>query len=110
MIDVIKQYYIDNGAYGPTWGDQRWSQIGLVTADWKQYINHIQYTPRGGQLLVSIENGYSMTMKDINGNDITLTSRSNWNLIYDITKGKWYYRSDQDEVNQVFVDNVILPE
>ncbi|NLV82785.1 MAG: prepilin-type N-terminal cleavage/methylation domain-containing protein [Synergistaceae bacterium] len=109
MIEKMIQRLIDKGSYGSTWGDKRWTDIGLIADDWKNNpINHISYSPNGGTLRITPENGYSLFIDDTNGNTRELKGSSNWSLIYNDPDKKWYYHS-VSPANEVLISTIVLP-
>ncbi|NCB41863.1 MAG: prepilin-type N-terminal cleavage/methylation domain-containing protein [Clostridia bacterium] len=93
MIDRILQKYADDGNYGRTWGDYRYTDIGLDPQDWNEPILHIIYTPSGSTVRIKPEDGYRFIVEDYVGATRVLTSSSNWNLLYDVKTETWYYHS-----------------
>ncbi len=43
------------------------------------------------------EQGYTIVVNDLNGNEKNLHSRLNWNLVYSDKDGQWYYHSIKGE-------------
>ncbi len=109
MINLIMDYYARNGRYLPTWGDRRYTEIGLDPSDWNKPINHIVYTPQGSILKVEPEDGYSFFFELTSGEFKELTGKSNWTLIYNDLDKKWYHHSIKPE-NEVNIETIILPE
>ncbi|MDD2217981.1 MAG: hypothetical protein PHX63_06075 [Eubacteriales bacterium] len=93
MIHLIDQYFIDNGHYGRTWGDYRYTDIGLDLEDWENPVLHIYFKPTGNILRISPEEGYKLVVIDSFGMIRTLSYSLNWDLIYNASDGKWYYHS-----------------
>lgn len=109
MIDLIIQRFEETGGYGRTWGDHRYTDIGLNPDDWKgSPINHISYVPSGGTLRIDVEDGYSLFIDDINGVKRELTGTSNWSLIYNNANTSWYFHSIKPE-NKVLIETIVLP-
>ncbi len=96
MVDAINSRYDAMGSYGRTWGDYRYGDIGLNVDDWENPINHIIYKPKGSQLDITPEDGYEFTVTDIYNN--VLRVYENYNLIYNVLDGKWYYRAISDGI------------
>ncbi len=97
MISIMQKEYADTGSYGRSWGDYRYTDLGLDPADWSKPINHIYYKPSGEDLLITPEQGYTIVVKDLNGNEKYLHSTLNWNLVYSDKDGQWYYHSIKEE-------------
>lgn len=110
MIEKIIERFDETGQYGSTWGDRRWTDIGLDPDDWKDKpIKHLYYTPVGATLRITIEDGYSLRFKDVYGVDFELKSTLNWGLIYDDISKKWYYHSI-DPAKEVDISTLKLTE
>jgi hypothetical protein len=97
MITIMQKKEADTGSYGRTWGDYRYTDLGLDPADWSKPINHIYYRPSGEDLLITPEQGYTIVVNDLNGNEKNLHSSLNWNLVYSEKDGQWYYHSIKEE-------------
>lgn len=93
MIDLIVQKYVNDGSYGRTWGDYKYTDIGLDPQDWNEPILHVFYTPSGSTVRIKPEDGYQFIVEDYLGTTRVLTSSSNWNLVYDVKTETWYYHS-----------------
>jgi len=93
MIDLLNQRVQNYGNYGRTWGDFAYTDLGLNPADWINPVNHVYYKPGGSKIAIRPEEGYNFYVKNINGTQLTLTNRSNWNLVYSNLDQKWYYHS-----------------
>ena len=109
MINLINQRNIDKGSYGRTWGDFRFTDIGLDPKDWENPISHVYYKPAGSLLRISPEEGYKFVVKDLNGNTKELSYSLKWDLIYDVKNGKWYYHSISD-VNIVDINTLTIQQ
>ena len=101
MIDLIKKFYQDNNRYPRSWGRYVFSDIGLDSVEWEQPVNGLYYTPGGRDVKIQPAEGYALTVKNLQGETMTLTPNLNWNLFYDVPDGKWYYHSKapNNEVN-----------
>jgi len=91
MIDLINNYYQQNHHdYPHDSGRRAFTDLGLNPADWAQPVNGLLYTPAGDQVRVEPAPGYTMTIKDVTGRALTITSTSDWNLYYDVKRAAWY--------------------
>ncbi len=103
MIALIISNYEDQGHYGRTWGDYRYTDIGLDPDDWNSPINHMIYKPKGETMLVTPESGYEFQVENEAGE--TKTVWKGYNLIYDTESENWYYHS-VNESNIVDIDTL----
>ncbi|MDD2592240.1 MAG: prepilin-type N-terminal cleavage/methylation domain-containing protein [Erysipelotrichaceae bacterium] len=97
IISKINDYYLDNNHYGRTWGDYRYTDIGLEPDEWNIPISHVHYKPSGRLLRISPEDGYHFEVDNENGVTRILTSDSNWDLIYNVEDNNWYYHSISED-------------
>jgi len=89
----ITDFYSQNGRYPRSWGDYKFTDIGLNPADWAQPIDGLYYSPVGGTVRVRPAVGYALTMLSLDGKSMTLTPKLKWDLIYDVGKSQWYYHT-----------------
>lgn len=97
IIEDMQTYYEENSSYGRTWGDYRYTDLGLNPDDWDDYILHISYTPSGSQLRLNIETGYEAVFDLLSGETYILPSRYNYAIIYSNLDGQWYYHAIAEE-------------
>lgn len=90
MIDLLRA---TPGA--KTWGDERYTDIGLDPEEWKQPYDGILYTPHGEFLKVEPADGYFFFMTAQSGEELELTDRSNWVLWCSIDDETWYYHEKE---------------
>lgn len=93
IISDIQSRLADTGSYGRSWGDYRYTDIGLDPDVWKNPIMHIYYTPSGGKLFLEPESGYEFTVYNSSGDEFFMKSSYNWNIIYNDADGLWYFNS-----------------
>jgi prepilin-type N-terminal cleavage/methylation domain-containing protein len=93
MADAMMSYYNTYGRWSSTWGDQRYTNLGLVAEDWKTPVEHIHYSPEGAYLKLTPEQGHSILIEDVDGNIMELKSSYNWSLFYNVEQGICRYRS-----------------
>jgi prepilin-type N-terminal cleavage/methylation domain-containing protein len=97
MIDLITRYVQQNNRYPRSSGTRAFTDLGLNPAEWTQPVTGLLYTPAGEQVIVEPATGYTMTMKTTRGATVTLTPALNWNLLYDVPTGQWYYKQKEDK-------------
>ncbi len=93
MIDLIREYYEKHGSYPASSGDKAFTDLGLDPAEWKLPVDHIYYRPAGSRLNVSPESGYSLVVKSVKGKELELSAGEKWTVFYDVSRGKWYYKT-----------------
>lgn len=103
MIDSIVKKFEDTNSYGRTWGDWKYTDLGLDSADWQDPIMHMIYIPSGSRLLITPEHGYKFELEDYQGKSKPVYF--SWNLIYDTETEKWYSHSINEE-NEVNIDTL----
>ena len=99
IIDLMVTKFEESGSYGRTWGDYRYTDLGLNPEDWQSPIEHMVYKPSGANLLISPEEGYKLEKENEKG-DIKTGWYGN-NLIYNVDSEEWYYHS-------VSEDNIVV--
>ena len=109
IISDIQQKFEDDGVYGRSWGDYRYTDVGLDPADWDHPILHITYTPSGSSLKIEPEDGYEFIVDSLDGDPVVIKSVYNWNVIYNDLDGLWYYHSI-DESNLINIDTLIVQQ
>lgn len=97
LVSDIQDFYTNNGRYGRSWGDYRYTDLGLEPEDWENPISHIYYTPSGKNLYLTPEDGYQFVLTNDDGDEFILKASYNWNLIYNDESGNWYYHTISDE-------------
>lgn len=97
IISDMQEYYNENDSYARTWGDYRYTDLGLDPDDWSEPILHISYTPSGSQLRLSIEDGYEAVFELTSGEIYVLPSTYNYSIIYNDLDGEWYYHTIDSE-------------
>jgi len=98
MVDAMVSYYNSGGSWASTWGDRRYTDLGLDVDQWDAPIQHIHYTPEGSYLKLTPEQGHSILIEDVDGNTIELKSSYNWSLFYNVQEGVCRYRSKDSGV------------
>lgn len=109
IISDIQTYQSSHGSYARTWGDFRYTDLGLDPEDWSSPIMHVYYRPSGANLLLTPEDGYQFVLTKVSGGTFNLKSSLSWNLIYNDIEGKWYYHSVSPENEVVFSTMVVEP-
>jgi competence protein ComGC len=91
MISLISNFYQRNNRYPRSWGDYVFTDLGLNPPEWAQPINGLYYSPGGSKVTIGPADGYTVTMKSLQGASLTMNPK--WNLIYDMPTGQWYYHT-----------------
>lgn len=102
FIETIKDNYNKRGTYGRTWGDFRYTDIGLNSEDWIKFIDHKKYIPRGKEILVTPQEGYKFEV--INNKGEKRYIWYNQNIIYNVEKENWEL-SNGEEID---IDTLVL--
>jgi prepilin-type N-terminal cleavage/methylation domain-containing protein len=107
IIVFMQKKHAVTGSYGRTWGDYKYSDLGLDPEIWSQPIGHIIYKPSGKDLLITPEQGYTFLVNDFNGNLRNMPSTYNWNIVYNDITENWYYHSIEDD-NLIDIETLII--
>ena len=62
LIQDMQDFYQKNNRYARTWGDYRYTDLGLDVKIWKEPILHILYTPSGSNLFLKPAEGYQFSV------------------------------------------------
>lgn len=106
MIDLIKQKYLNTGSYGRSWGDYRYTDLGLKESDWTDPFDHAIYMPTGNLLRIAPEEGYRFFIDDLN-KEVPDPRNKAWHLIYNTENDKWYFHSVA-EANIVNINTLVI--
>jgi len=93
MASLAKAYFAQYGRWPRTWSPYNYTDLGLSAEEWATPKDHVYYSVGGSQVTVRPADGYEMTVKSLKGKSLTLTTKLQWNLVSDLTTGKWYYRT-----------------
>lgn len=107
IIDDMKEKVLTTGSYGRTWGDYRYTDLGLDPEDWDKFILHVLYKPSGSTLRLDIEPGYQFVFDTTSGTTVVIRSNFNWSIIYNDLDEKWYYHSI-DPVKEIDINTLII--
>jgi prepilin-type N-terminal cleavage/methylation domain-containing protein len=105
LIDLIQKFYDKNGTYPRSWGDYRYTDIGLNPADWSKPVDGLYFTPGGTLVNVKPAEGYIITVQGPDGKTLVLTEKLHWNLVYDMAGKQWYYHY-KDPANAVNISTL----
>jgi prepilin-type N-terminal cleavage/methylation domain-containing protein len=106
MIDLALEFYEENGYWPRTWGDYRFTDLGLDPLEWSGVpVEGIIYAPVGSRLQVRPAAGYEFTFAFLDGSTGSLTSTLNWNLVYSLQNNTWYFHSIA-EGNEIDIDSL----
>lgn len=92
MIRLIEDFYEEYGKYPRSWGDYRFTDIGLDPEEWSVSYEGIIYKPAGNRVALEPEEGFTFFVTDAKGRERKITARSNWNLVYSMKNDKWYFK------------------
>jgi len=92
MIRLIKKFYEENGRYPRSWGDYSFTDISLDPKEWSIPYEGIYYIPVGNRKNISPDDGFTFYVTDTKGKERKLKPNYNWNLVYSIEDGEWYFK------------------
>lgn len=110
IISILKTH---NDNYGRTWGDYKYTDIGLDPDDWDNPILHFYYTPQGRTLKIRPEDGYQFIFDFTSGTKGSLKSSIAYSIIYNDVDddgnfdGNWYYYAVEDNDGNLLYENRI---
>jgi Flp pilus assembly pilin Flp len=87
------KYHQTTGNWPSTWGDQRFTQLGLNPADYAAPVNGIEWGPHGQYIGLANVSGDNLQVyvKDMNGNTLHLIDT--WAIWCDAVDGTCYYHT-----------------
>jgi len=107
MISLIQDFYDENGRYPRSWGDYRFTDIGLDPEEWGEAVDHLFYGPGGTRVSVKPEDGWAMEVQGLDGETRVLTEDLHWNIWYDMATQAWYYH-DIEPGNEVDIETLVV--
>jgi len=93
MISLINNFYQQKNRYPRSFGDYVFTDIGLNQGEWAQPVNGLYYKPGGSAVRIRPADGYTLTMKSLQGTTMILTPKLSWDLVYDMVTQQWYYHT-----------------
>ena len=92
FLERIQTFYDENGRYPRSWGDYRFTDIGLDPADWDGTVDGVSWTPSGSRIGLGNEIGddIQIYVTDLDGNRLHLYD--GWN-IWCLSDGVCYYHT-----------------
>lgn len=90
MIDLTKKYYSKYGSYPRSWGDYRYTDIGLDPDEWDTSYEGIIYKPTGNRIAIEPDEGFTFFVTDARGKEQKITPKNNKSLLYSMEDDKWY--------------------
>jgi len=93
FMSRIRAYHDKNGKWPRSWGEHRFSDIGLNFDDWKKSVNGIYWNPNGDKIGLGNKSGDDLQVyvEDLNGN--TLHLYDGWNIWCVATTEICYYHT-----------------
>lgn len=94
IISLVQDYFDSHGSWPRSWGDYKYTDLGLDPAVWNGVpYEGIIYGTGGNRISIEPDEGWRLTVTGLDGNVRVLTSSLNWNLWYDMNTSNWYYHS-----------------
>jgi type IV pilus assembly protein PilA len=109
LIRLLLDYYAENGAWPRSWNPYGYTDLGLDPDEYAAALEGVFYKVGGSKVSVRPDEGYKMTMTDVNGVTRVMTPNLKWNVVYDATSGKWYYHTI-DPANEVDISTLVISQ
>ncbi len=105
FLKRIQAFYDKNGRYPRTWGDYRFTDLGLNPQDWKGLVEGISWNPHGNEIGLANKPGDNIQVyvKDLKGNLLHLYD--GWNIW---CRGGKYYFHTVAPGNEVDIRTLVL--
>jgi len=93
FLSRILDYQAANGKWPRSWGDYRFTDIGLNPADWTGPVEGIYWNPNGDKIGLANKPGDNLQIyvEDLNGNELKLYD--GWSIWCVATTGQCYYHT-----------------
>ncbi len=93
FLSRIKDFYAAHGRWPRSWGDYRFTDLGLDPDDWDEPIEGIYWNPHGSDVGLANRSGDNLQIyvKDLNGN--TLHLYDGWNIWCSAIDDQCYYHT-----------------
>ncbi len=109
LIDLIEAFREDRNKWPRSFEPYNYTDLGLDPEDWEDPQNHLYFSPVGNRINVSPEEGWIITVQTPNGTTKVLTEDLEWNIVYDMKTGEWYYKSISSR-NLIDIDTLTITE
>lgn len=105
FLKRIQAFYDKNGRYPRTWGDYRFTDLGLNPKDWSGLVEGIAWNPHGNEIGLANRPGDNIQVyvKDFKGNLLHLYD--GWNIW---CRGGVYYFHTVAPGNEVDISTLII--
>lgn len=107
FIDLVTSYYDEKNHYPRSWGNFKYTDLGLKKEDFENPVEHIHYTPKGDRLALSPEEDYEFVMTLLTGETEKIKHRNNWDIVYEYSSGKWFYKNIAEE-NEFDINSLVV--
>jgi len=94
MIALTQSFYDTNGKWPRSFGDYRYTDIGLNPADWSDVVyDGLIYGTGGSRISIKPGEGWQITVLGLDGVERILVADDHWNIWYDMLTSQWYYHN-----------------
>jgi len=92
MIALMQNFFNTNGRWPRSFGDYRYTDLGLNPADWSgvAYDGFI-YGAGGNRISIKSGSGWQISVTGVDG--VNRVVNPAWDLWYDIATSQWYYHT-----------------
>ena len=100
-------YHQSTGGWPPTWGNGRFTALGLNPSDWQSPVDGIQWNPNGQYIGLANASGDNIQVyvKDTSGNLLHLYD--GWDIWCNAPTGVCYYHSADSGI-QVDINTIVV--
>lgn len=107
LIQLVLAFYAEHGYWPRSWSPYSYTDLGLDPADFAASVEGVFYKVGGTRVAIRPDAGYELTMTDVYGNTRVMTNSLNWDVVYDVPSGKWYYHRI-DPANEVDISTLVI--
>ena len=92
MIALTQSFFDANGRWPRSFGDYRYTDLGLNPADWSGVVyDGLIYGTGGSRVSIRPGAGWTITAMGLDGVNRVLKSSTGWDLWYDMATSQWYF-------------------
>ncbi len=109
FLGRINAFYQLNNRWPRSWGDERFTNLGLDPADWSQPVAGVVWNPNGPRIGLGNRPGDNLQIYVTDRNNTVRKLYDGWNIWCEAADGKCYYHTVAPE-NEVDLSTLVVRE
>lgn len=93
FLTLIRDFQAENGRWPRSWGDYRFTDLGLDPEDWAGPVEGIYWSPNGNRIGLANRPGDNLQVYVTNGEGNTIRLYDGWNIWCVADSGQCYYHT-----------------